>query len=220
MKHSRFVLRMLAIGALLSATLHASAADQTSTNDASGEVLLTGSLGRLVRVPTNDVPPGLLPPANMGLNAQIPNPSRGTKIPEVVQRRTEENRARQDTFEFFPAAQPQLMPYLAAQDEYGNTAFRPNPLTRSGPQLRLRSQKPNTEIYAKIKTSPPPRPSGASGHCPRSAGLRPDRYGRARRNAPDRSSALGNASRVGGSVGMRPADLRDDSALEKSKVAL
>ncbi len=32
---------------------------------------MTGSLGRLVRVPTNDVPPGLLPPADMGLNAHV-----------------------------------------------------------------------------------------------------------------------------------------------------
>ena len=61
----------------------------------------------------------------MGLNAQIPNPARGTKLPEAVLQRLHENRAGQDTFEFFPAAQPQLMPYLAAQDEYGNTAFRP-----------------------------------------------------------------------------------------------
>jgi len=118
MKHSRLVLRMLAMGALMSAILDAPAANQHSTNAASGEVLLTGSLGRLVRVPTDDVPPGLLPPADMGLNAQTPNPSRGTKIPEAVRRRTEENRVRQDTFEFFPAAQPRLMPYLAAQDEY------------------------------------------------------------------------------------------------------
>lgn len=133
MNHSRLVLRLLASGTLMSAILNAPAANQPSTNAASGEVLLTGSLGRLVRVPTNDVPPGLLPPADMGLNAQIPSPARGIKIPMAVQRRTEENRARQDTFEFFPAAQPELMPYLAAQDEYGNTAFRPDPLIPNTP---------------------------------------------------------------------------------------
>jgi len=138
MNHSRFFLLTLAVGTL--AIMNAAAADQTPTNTASGEVLLTGSLGQLVRVPTNAVPPGLLPPASMGLNAQIPHPSRGTKIPEAVLQRSQENRAGQDTFEFSPPIQPQLKPYLAAQDEYGNTAFRPDPLIPSTPLASLVQQ--------------------------------------------------------------------------------
>jgi hypothetical protein len=45
---------------------------------------------------------------------------------------------------------------------------------------------------------------GASGQCPRSAGLRPGRQGGALGNAPDRRSALRAAGRVGGSVQIRP----------------
>jgi porin len=128
MNQTRFPLRAFAVGVLASTVFNSPAAGQNPTNSPSGEVLLTGSLGHLVRVATNDVPPGLLPPPAMGLNVQIPNPLRGTKIPESVLQRLNEHRAEQDTFEFFPAPQAKLMPYLGAQDEFGNTAFRPDPL--------------------------------------------------------------------------------------------
>jgi hypothetical protein len=68
-------LRSLAV-VTLAAAISPAAAVQNSTNNSSDEVLLTGSLGRLVKVPANEVPSGLLPPADMGLNAQIPNPAR------------------------------------------------------------------------------------------------------------------------------------------------
>jgi len=112
----------------------------TNAASSSGDALLKGSLGRLVKVPTNQVPPGLLPPADLGLSSQIPQPARGTKIPEEVLQRQHEKRSGQTTFQFFPAAQPRLMPYLAAQDEFGNTAIRPDPLIRSTPLDRLAQQ--------------------------------------------------------------------------------
>ena len=54
------------LGFLAAAILNAPAADQSPTNTAAGDVLLTGSLGRLVKVPTNEVPEGLLPPPTWG----------------------------------------------------------------------------------------------------------------------------------------------------------
>ena len=126
---------VFALGCLF-ATLaigHAQSPVGTNAASSSGDALLKGSLGRLVKVPTNQVPPGLLPPADLGLSSQIPQPARGTKIPEEVLQRQHEKRSGQTTFQFFPAAQPRLMPYLAAQDEFGNTAIRPDPLIRSTP---------------------------------------------------------------------------------------
>ncbi len=55
-------LTMLAAVTLVAAITNAPAADQNSTNTATGHMLLTGSLGGLVRVSTNEVPAGLLPP--------------------------------------------------------------------------------------------------------------------------------------------------------------
>ena len=129
----RILLQNARRGALAAASLTVPAAGQNPTNAPSGDALLTGALGRLVKVPTNEVPPGLLPPADLGLSSQIPQPARGTKIPEAVLQRQHEKRAGQATFQFFPSAQPRLMPYLAAQDEFGNTAIRPDPLIRSTP---------------------------------------------------------------------------------------
>ena len=105
-----------------------SAAELSTTNSAPQHLLLQGSLGQLVPVPTNAVPANLLPPPGIGVQNQIPQPARGVSLPAAVLRRLQETQARQTNFEFFPAAQLKLMPYLGAQDEMGNTAFRPDPL--------------------------------------------------------------------------------------------
>jgi hypothetical protein len=117
--------RPIAVAAalLLAVTVHA--ADQSFSNSPPREVLLLDSLGRLVKVPTNEVPAGLQPPARIGLTNQTPVPLRGASQPaEVVQR----ERAAAVGFRLFPAVPPPLMPYLASQDEYGNMAAAPGPL--------------------------------------------------------------------------------------------
>ena len=91
-----------------------------------GQVLLTDSLGRVVVKPASSLPPSLLPPADIGLEHQVPHPGKGARAPTEVESRNEA--ARPVGFELFPATQPRLMSYLAAQDELGNTAIAPGPL--------------------------------------------------------------------------------------------
>jgi len=45
----------------------------TDTNSAAGKMILLDNLGRPVEVPTNQIPAGLLPPAKVGLQGQIPS---------------------------------------------------------------------------------------------------------------------------------------------------
>src|SRR5262245_38476720 len=136
--------RKLFVGALVALGATVSMADQSSSNEVAmagssttnshpQEALLTGGLGKLVKVPTNEVPPGLLPPPELGIQSQIPDPARGVPVPHPVLQRLKEGREGKDRFELFPSFQPKLMPYLAAQDEYGNTAFKPGPLIRTTP---------------------------------------------------------------------------------------
>jgi hypothetical protein len=88
-------------------------------------MLLLDSLGRIVKVPTNEVPSGYRPPSGIGQHYQIPNPTKGASVSGEVEQRLQEA---QRGFQFFPAVPPRLMPYLASQDEYGNTAYRPGAL--------------------------------------------------------------------------------------------
>ena len=62
----------------------------------------------------------------IGLQRQIPNPTPGVK--HAVGDSATGARASTSGFQFFPAAPPPLMPYLASQDDYGNTALRPGAL--------------------------------------------------------------------------------------------
>ena len=103
------------------------------TNASAPGMLLISPLGQPVTVPTNALPPGLLPPPGMGLKSQVPTPARGGSVPETVRQRQEESREGRDRFMFFPPYQPRLMPYLASQDELGNTAIKPGPLIPSTP---------------------------------------------------------------------------------------
>ena len=103
------------------------------TNAPSPGMLMIGPLGQPVTVTTNALPPGLLPPPGMDLKSQVPTPARGGSVPQQVEQRQEESREGQEAYRFFPPYQPRLMPYLASQDESGNTAIKPGPLIPSTP---------------------------------------------------------------------------------------
>ncbi len=101
------------------------AAGTDTTNSSSGDMLLLDNLGRVVAVPTNQLPSAFQPPSSTGVNQQFPNPTAGSSMPLEIQQR---ERARPKRFRFFPGAPPLLMPYLASLDDYGNTALRPGAL--------------------------------------------------------------------------------------------
>jgi porin len=106
---------------------------EAATNASPPRVVLISPLGSPVTLATNEVPAGLLPPPGMGMKSQVPTPNRGGSVPEPVQQRMEESREGKNELEFFPPYQPRLMPYLASQDEMGNTAIKPGPLLPSSP---------------------------------------------------------------------------------------
>ena len=101
------------------------ASGTTTNGPAAVDMLLLDSLGRVVKVPTNDLSSGLRPATAAALESQIPNPTAGSSMPPELLERL---RRSATGFQYFSAAPPVLMPYLASQDEYGNTAFRPGAL--------------------------------------------------------------------------------------------
>jgi hypothetical protein len=115
-----------AVAAAFLLALTAQAADQNSSGSPPGEILLLDHLGRVVKVPTNQMPAGLLPPAAVGVEQQVPTPVQGTSQPREIWERSREAAA--GGFRRFPSVPPPLAPYLASQDEFGNTAARPGPL--------------------------------------------------------------------------------------------
>src|SRR5271170_6556893 len=122
MKPTRRLFLNLALAAMPATVLAAG----TDTNaPPSGDLLLLDEMGRVVAVPTNEVPSGFQPPAGIGVKRQIPTPVTGASLPMEILRRL---RASTNGFQFFPATPPVLMPYLGSVDEYGNTAIRPGAL--------------------------------------------------------------------------------------------
>ena len=121
-------MRVEIVGLMVALTTTVRAVDLTQATAPPGEVLLTDSLGRAVKVPTNELPRALQPPAKIGLEGQIPEPTKGARLPGDVQRRIDEQARLAVGVEFFPSRQPRLMPYLASNDEYGNTAIKPGAL--------------------------------------------------------------------------------------------
>ena len=81
-----------------------------------GDMLLLDNMGRVVAVPTNEVPSALRPAADIGMERQTPNPTTGASMPQEILQRT---RAGAAGFQFFPDQRPPLMPYLASQEEIG-----------------------------------------------------------------------------------------------------
>jgi porin len=66
----------------------------------------------------------LRPPAAIGLDHQIPSPTPGVATSAEVQERLAASRANGQQWQWFPVTPPRLMPYLASQDEFGNTALK------------------------------------------------------------------------------------------------
>jgi len=95
------------------------------SNSVPGYMLLLDSMGRVVTVPTNEVPSTFRPAADIGVKHQIPGPTAGSSMPQEILQRVREGVA---GFQLFPSTPPPLMPYLASQDDYGNTAIRPGAL--------------------------------------------------------------------------------------------
>ena len=118
-------IKLTFLAVTLAAPVTAFAAETDTSGSSANDMLLLDSLGRVVRVPTNEVPSELQPPANIGLKRQIPNPTKGASMPPEMLERISKGT---NGFQFFSAAPPLLMPYLASQDEYGNTAIRPDAL--------------------------------------------------------------------------------------------
>jgi carbohydrate-selective porin OprB len=126
----RWLVRFFSLAATLFAApavfgQNASQSSNASTND----VLLIDSLGRLVAVPTNQVPASVRQPST-GVNEQIPTFARGSLAPAAI---IERARHAISHAEFFPAVPPVLMPYLASQDDYGNIAALPGALFPGSP---------------------------------------------------------------------------------------
>jgi len=113
------------VAALVLGALVVQAAAESSSNSPPGGILLLDNLGRVVEEPTNALPASLYPPARVGLQKQIPNPTQGSSQPDKIRQRMSQGAT---NFQFFPSVPPRLMPYLASQDEYGNTAIRPGAL--------------------------------------------------------------------------------------------
>jgi porin len=111
--------------ALVAMPLVAFTSETGSSNAPAGNLLLLDSMGRVVTVPTNEVPSDLRPSADIEVKHQIPEPAKGTSMPQDIQQRAREGAV---GFQFLPATPPPLMPYLASQDDYGNTAIRPGAL--------------------------------------------------------------------------------------------
>lgn len=103
----------------------ASPAAEAPTNAAPVPFLLNDRLGHATRVPTNEVPSSLHPPASIGLEQQIPVPLKGTPQADDVRDRILESKTGR---QWLPPTPPVLMPYLANLDEYGNTAIQPGAL--------------------------------------------------------------------------------------------
>jgi porin len=122
--------RASAVAAALLLALAVHAADQSPSNSVSKDVLLLDRMGQVVKVPTNQVPEGTLPPPKVGLERQTPEPIQGTSQPEEIQQR---GRDAAVGFRFLPSVPPPLAPYLASQNQFGNTAARPGPLFSSYP---------------------------------------------------------------------------------------
>lgn len=131
--------------ALIAVRAAAHAADPGATGGDRDALLQLDSLGRLVATPTNTVPAGLLPPATMGIGAQVPTPTRGTPTAPAIHLRLEDTGTGSGAFEWFPSQFPPLMPYLAGTDRFGNTTLRPGPLIESVP-LELAVQRAKYEL--------------------------------------------------------------------------
>ena len=113
-------------------------AAEAPTNAASVPFLVNDRLGHATRVPTNEVPSSLHPPARIGLGQQIPVPPKGTPQSDDVRDRILGSKTGR---QWLPPTPPVLMPFLANLDEYGNTAIQPGSLLDFEPVFPAQSAK-------------------------------------------------------------------------------
>ena len=118
--------------AAMMAVACASAVAQTNTNSA--HLLLNDSLGRTIRVSTNEVDASLHPPSSSGTAKQIPTAPKGTPQSDEVRQRILEGKTGRQWLSPTP---PAMMPYLANLDEYGNTALQQGAVWQSDPLSTL-----------------------------------------------------------------------------------
>jgi len=113
-------------------------AAEAPTNAAPVPFLLNDRFGKATRVPTNEVPSSLHPPASIGLGEQIPVTPKGTPQSDDVRDRILESKTGR---QWLPSTPPVLMPYLANLDEYGNTAIQPGALFDFEPVVPAQTAK-------------------------------------------------------------------------------
>ena len=111
-------------------------AEQDGSDSAEGEMLLTDSMGRAVRMPAASVSRGLHPSSTVGLKYQTPATHKGVKSGSEVRERLESMHEGVPAFELFPVVPVRLMPYLYNVDEFGNTALNPGALLNIAPLER------------------------------------------------------------------------------------
>jgi carbohydrate-selective porin OprB len=118
----------------LVAALNVHAADQTTSDTAQEEMLLTDAVGQAVSTPTSSVAPGLRPASALGLKYQTPNTQKGVRVPSKTLDKLESVwESLPPNFDLFPSAPPRQMPYLYNVDALGNTAVAPGPLLNVAP---------------------------------------------------------------------------------------
>ena len=120
--------RQIVAAAVLTTSVLAASAAVDTTNPPPSDVLLIDDLGHVVRVPTNELHRSLLPPPDIGLRRQTPDPIEGANVPDEILQRIEQAKEGVTGVRFFPPVPPRLMPYLASEDEFGDTVIRPGPL--------------------------------------------------------------------------------------------
>ena len=99
---TRDLLPAALLAALAASTFSLRAAELNSSNTPPGKMLLLDAFGRLVKLPTNEIPQSLHPPAELGLKHQSPMPTKGANLPGEVLQRNKEARGGVEELQFFP----------------------------------------------------------------------------------------------------------------------
>jgi hypothetical protein len=141
-------------------------AEPAATNAPENQVLLNDNFDKVVAIPTNAVPPKLLPPRGISITNQIPSPIRGPLIPGPVQEREQNQRAGRDRLQFFPPFSPPLASCLATVDQFGNTALINSTVGRCRLTCQARTSSGNSMTIGTPWPVPrrgPPRPAMRRG---------------------------------------------------------
>src|ERR1022692_843560 len=118
---------------IILAAFPVSFAAEVETNSSPGYLLLTNSFGHSVKVATNEMSSSLHPPVGVGLERQIPTMPKGTSLSDEVRQRIAGRKSGRESWQWFPATPPVLMPYLGSLDEFGNTDLQPGAVFPNDP---------------------------------------------------------------------------------------